>query len=67
MGKGMTRWQVTELDPKSGYTVQCVLEWESEEAFGKAMEEDDAKIMGDIPNYTKGKPVIYVGKVVGSS
>lgn len=66
-GKGLRSWQVSELDPKSGYTVQCLLQWESAEAFGKAASEDDEKIMGDIPNYTEGKPTIIVGKVVGSS
>jgi uncharacterized protein (TIGR02118 family) len=65
--KGLKSWQVSELDPKSGYSTQCVLVWESEEAFGKAVQEDEAKIMGDIPNYTEGKPTILVGKVVGSS
>lgn len=65
--KGLKGWQVSELDPKSGYTVQCVLEFESAEAFGKAAAEDEAQIMGDIPNYTEGKPTIIVGKVVGTS
>jgi hypothetical protein len=55
------------LDPASGNCVQCILEWDSEEAFTKALGEDEAKIMGDIPNYTAGKPTIIVGKVVGGS
>lgn len=54
------------LDPSSGYCTLCVLEWESGEAFQKAVSEDEAQIMGDIPNYTEGKPTIVIGKIVGS-
>lgn len=65
--KGLKSWQVSELDPKSGYSIQCILKWESAEAFEKAAAEDEAQIMGDIKNYTEGKPVIIIGKVVGTS
>ena len=65
--KGLKGWKVSELDPKDGNCVQCILDFESVEAFGKAVSEDEAQIMGDIPNYTAGKPVIHVGKVVGSN
>jgi uncharacterized protein (TIGR02118 family) len=64
--KGLQSWKVTELDPSGGYGVQCVLEFSSAEDFGKAAKEDEKEIMGDIPNYTQGKPLIVVGKVVGS-
>jgi hypothetical protein len=54
------------LDPSGGYCTLCVLEWDSVEAFQKAASEDEKQIMGDIPNYTEGKPLIVTGKVVGS-
>jgi hypothetical protein len=54
------------LDPSSGHCTQCVLEWESLEAFQTAAKEDEAQIMGDVKNYTEGKPTFIVGKVVGS-
>jgi uncharacterized protein (TIGR02118 family) len=65
--KGLKSWQVSELDPKSGHSIQCVLVFESTEAFGKAMSEDEAEIMGDVKNYTEGAPVVIIGKIVGSS
>lgn len=63
--KGLKSWKVSELDPKSGSCVMCVLSFESAEAFGKAAGEDEAQIMGDIPNYTAGQPAIHVGTDVG--
>jgi hypothetical protein len=60
--------QVVELDPSSGSAVQCIMEWESAETFQRAVtSEVGIKIMGDIPNYTKGKPTSLVGKVVGKA
>jgi len=40
--------------------------WESVEAFQKALEADGPKILGDIPNYTKGTALILGGAVVSS-
>ncbi|KAG0653047.1 hypothetical protein D0Z07_0291 [Hyphodiscus hymeniophilus] len=65
--KGLTRWTVSEIDPSSGNSTQCILEFTSADAFQKAMAEDEAQIMGDIPNYTQGKPQIIIGKIVGTS
>jgi uncharacterized protein (TIGR02118 family) len=60
--KGLLSWFVSKLDPSTGYTIQCVLIWESEEKFKSAMgSADAAKVMGDIPNYSSEKPVTYLG------
>lgn len=65
--KGMTSWQVVELDSSSGYCVECIMEFESKESFAKAMEEDGKEVMSDIPNYTEGKPLQFLGAVTGKS
>lgn len=39
----------------------------SGEAFGAAMAEHGAKIMGDVPNYTNVQPELLVGEVAGGS
>ena len=58
---------LARLDPTTGYSTQCSMEWESGAAFMKAAKEDHDLIMGDIPNYTTGKLTTIIGKIVGGS
>lgn len=59
---------VVKLDPSSGHCVQCVMEWESAEAFAKMVaSQSGVEMTADIKNYTSGTPTIFVGDVVGNS
>jgi uncharacterized protein (TIGR02118 family) len=45
------------------YAAIGVLLLSSVEAFGAAMAEHGAEIMGDVPNYTDAQPVIQISEV----
>ncbi|KAF8853209.1 hypothetical protein BDZ45DRAFT_677823 [Acephala macrosclerotiorum] len=63
---GLTKWEVVQADPASGYTTVCFLHFKdakgAEQAFANASET-----MADIPNYTDSKPISIGGKVVGGN
>lgn len=66
--KGLKSWSVITMDDASPYTVQALLQWESEEAFNAAAGSEQGKgVFADIKNFTPGSPVKSVGKIVGSS
>lgn len=63
---GMKSWQVIQFeegDP-SGLHVQAIMLWESKEAFEKCYALGIKEVHQDLPNYTNGVPVRYVGKVL---
>lgn len=61
---GLQSWTVGVLDKEAtGRHVQCVLVFADLDKF-KAVSTD-AAIMGDIPNFTKSQPEIWVGGVTG--
>ena len=59
------------MDPSSGYHVQCLLVWESEEAWKKIGASPAAsgigEIMGDVKNFTSSSAKTFVATVVGES
>jgi hypothetical protein len=56
-----------KVDPSSGHVIQCIMEWESVESFGKAQgTPEGAEIFADIKNYTSGEPVAIVGAEIAS-
>lgn len=69
---GLQKWDVTEytqgpngVSPQ--YGVKAVLTFETAEGFLKSFGGEEAKeVLGDIPNFSKEKPVIMAGNVVGS-
>lgn len=64
---GLTSWSVTKLDPSSGYVIQCLLFFASEEQCNTAFESHSKEIMGDIKNYTTGGPTKFAGPLVAES
>jgi uncharacterized protein (TIGR02118 family) len=47
------------------YQVITQLSFESQEGFQAAFGAAGAKIMGDIPNFTDGEPVVQLGATIG--
>jgi len=64
---GLTKYQVVKLAPESGYSVQCIMSWESAEGLGKALKEKGAVVMGDLKNFHTEKPTVIQGIVVGGN
>ncbi len=46
-------------------TMLVLLDFESGEAFGKAVEAHGAEVMGDVPNFTDITPVLQFNDVLG--
>ncbi|KAH8591642.1 hypothetical protein B0O99DRAFT_519093 [Bisporella sp. PMI_857] len=67
--EGLKGWKVISLDPASGFRVQAILTWESEEAWKKVAAAPQAaafsEIMGDIKNFTKASPQVWSGVIAG--
>jgi uncharacterized protein (TIGR02118 family) len=51
---------------EAAYQVIANLDFTSAEAFGAAVAESGAKIMGDIPNFTDIEPIIQISDVVAT-
>lgn len=66
---GMKSWSVVEFekDDPSGMHVQCIMLWESIEAFEKAIAAKIPEVMEDLQYYSVEKPVRYYAKVVKTS
>jgi uncharacterized protein (TIGR02118 family) len=65
---GLKSWSVTKFGDDAPYTYGGYLEWESLEAFAKAMQSPETKeIMADIDNYSNVKPTLISGEIVASS
>ena len=64
--KGLQSYQIIRLAPETGFLMECLLTWESVEAFEKAkLSEEAAQIMRDIVNFAAVPPSIFVaGEVV---
>jgi len=59
---------VLEFDDDSPYKVQATLEWGDLSEFKKAAGgEHTGEIMGDVPNFSDGKPTLITGNVVGTN
>jgi len=68
--RGLKGYQVIKLDQDGGYCTQCLLHWESVDAFtqAKAVAAESEAIFGDIPNFTNVKPTVLIsGDIVAST
>lgn len=64
---GMKSWSVTQLSEDAPYSIKATMEWDSQEAFGKATQDPaTAEIMADVKNFSSEQPVLIQGKVVAS-
>ncbi|KAJ4288155.1 hypothetical protein N0V90_012172 [Kalmusia sp. IMI 367209] len=64
---GLKGYKVTQYAEDAPYTVGCLLEWESIEAFKKAgAGPEAADVFGDIPKFSNEKPTLIAGELVGS-
>ncbi|CZR55976.1 uncharacterized protein PAC_05864 [Phialocephala subalpina] len=63
---GLTKYQVIQADPASGYATVCLLYFKdakgADEGFKSAGD-----VLADVPNYTDSKLVSVGGKVVGGN
>jgi len=63
---GLKSYSVVEASPEDSYAYITVLDFESIEAFGAAMQDpESAAVMADVTNFTNIQPVIVHGNVVG--
>ena len=66
--EGLVSWDVVQLPEGQDYQVQAIMRWTSLESFEKAFAGPSAsKIVGDVPNFTTAKPVVFKGVVKSSS
>ncbi|KAK6434743.1 hypothetical protein LTR95_009071 [Oleoguttula sp. CCFEE 5521] len=64
---GLKSYKVIQFPDDADYSVQATLEWGSKAEFDKAAGgEHTAEIMGDVPNFSDGKPILITGEVTGS-
>jgi len=63
---GLTKWQVIQAAPDSGYSTVCILHFKDKEGADEAFKGAE-NIMADIPNYTDVKPVSIGGALVGGN
>lgn len=63
---GLTKWQVVQPAPESGYSAICILHFKTKEGADKgfATAKD---VMADIPNYTDVKPISVGGALVAGN
>jgi uncharacterized protein (TIGR02118 family) len=63
---GLKSYKVTELNADGPYSISCVLDFDSDESFGKAAADPNTKeVMDDVDNFSSVKPVIVHGGLVG--
>ncbi|KAJ1335050.1 EthD family reductase [Microdochium nivale] len=61
---GLKGWKVIKYDDNSPYSVQAILEWDTEENLNKTLSSEEAKdVFGDIVNFTDSKPELLRGQV----
>lgn len=61
---GLKGFSVIQLAPDNQYSIAAVLDFESQEALGKALADPDTKkVMDDVPNFSSEKPTIVAGNV----
>ncbi|KAF2728921.1 hypothetical protein EJ04DRAFT_516310 [Polyplosphaeria fusca] len=65
---GLKSWKVVKFHDDNPYTYAGVVEWESVDAFQKAMQQDSVKeIMGDLVNFSNEQPQVLMGDVLTAS
>lgn len=59
-------WSVTQLGEDAPYSIHTLMEWDSTEAFGKALQDAGTQeVMADVDNFSSEKPILVQGNVVG--
>lgn len=62
---GLKGYTVTQLSGEGPYSISCVMEFESSEGFGKAIQDKGtAEVMKDVENFSSEKPVLVAGEIV---
>ncbi|OAL05482.1 hypothetical protein IQ06DRAFT_69090 [Phaeosphaeriaceae sp. SRC1lsM3a] len=64
--RGVLDCRVVEAAPDQEYAYICTMMWGDESEFKTAFAQEDEikEIMGDVGNYTNGKPITVAGRVV---
>ena len=63
---GFKAWSVTQLSEDAPYSIHVLMEWDSREAFGKALQDPGTQeVMADVENFSSEKPILIQGNVVG--
>lgn len=61
---GLKQFSIVQLSQDNQYSIAAILDFESQEALGKAMAAPETKeVMDDVPNFSSEKPVIVAGNV----
>ena len=60
---GLKSVAVATLEPSTGYAIECVLVWETAEAWDAC--GGDPELKADVKNYSEIAPISWVAKVVG--
>ena len=63
---GLTKWQVVQAAPDSGYSTICILHFKTKEGADEAFKTA-GDVLSDIPNYTDVKPISIGGVLVGGN
>lgn len=64
----LVSWEVFSFPAEAPYCAMTTTVWTSQEAFVQAMgTENGLKLQADLPNYSKGAPIIMAREFVGSS
>ncbi|KAI5376127.1 hypothetical protein J4E82_005122 [Alternaria postmessia] len=65
---GLKSYAVSELSADGPYSISSVMEFDSQEAVGKAMQDPGTKeIMDDVKNFTNSEPILVHGNIIGTS
>lgn len=65
---GLKSWKVNQIGGDAPYSVCCLLDFESVEAFQKAAEGPETKeVLADVKNFTSAEPILMPGNIVGTS
>jgi uncharacterized protein (TIGR02118 family) len=65
---GLKSYAVSELSADGPYSISSVMEFDSQEALGKAMQDPGTKeIMDDVKNFSSEQAILVHGNVIGRS
>jgi uncharacterized protein (TIGR02118 family) len=63
---GLKSYAVSELNADSPYSISTVMEFDSVESVGKALQSPGTKeVMDDVKNFSSEAPILVHGSVVG--
>jgi len=65
---GLKSYAVSELNADGPYAISTVMEFDSPESVGKALQSEGTKeVMEDVKNFSSETPILVHGNVVGRS